>query len=73
MAGRFRAGGYGYGDAKKALFEMLWEYFRPFRTKREELVKAPGIVDEIRKKGEDKARAVAIKTLTKVRELVGVK
>jgi tryptophanyl-tRNA synthetase len=73
MAGKFRAGGYGYGDAKKALFEMLWEYFRPYRTKREELVKTPGVVDEIRKKGADKARAIAVKTLSRVRELVGVK
>ncbi len=73
MADRFRAGGYGYGDAKKELFAMLWEYFRPHRDKREALVKNPGIVDEIRKKGEAKARAIAMKTLERVRELVGVK
>jgi tryptophanyl-tRNA synthetase len=73
MADRFRAGGYGYGDAKKELFAMLWEYFRPHRDKREALVKNPGIVDEIRKKGAAKARAVAVKTIERVRELVGVK
>ncbi len=43
MAERFRAGGYGYGDAKKELFAVLWEYFKPFREKREELAKDPGV------------------------------
>jgi tryptophanyl-tRNA synthetase len=73
MADRFRAGGYGYGDAKKELFAVLWEYFAPHRAKREALVKNPGLVDEIRKKGAAKARAIAMKTLERVRELVGVK
>jgi tryptophanyl-tRNA synthetase len=72
MEERFRAGGYGYGDAKKELFAMLWEYFRPFRTKREEIVKNPGYIDEVRKKGGEKARGIAMKTLDKVRKLVGV-
>jgi tryptophanyl-tRNA synthetase len=73
MEERFRAGGYGYGDAKKELFAVLWEYFAPHRAKREALVKDPGLVDEIRKKGAAKARAIAVKTLDRVRELVGVK
>lgn len=72
MAEKFRAGGYGYGDAKKELFAGLWEYFRPFREKRAELAKDPAIADEIRKKGAGKARAVAMETLEKVRKLVGV-
>jgi tryptophanyl-tRNA synthetase len=73
LAGRFRAGGLGYGDAKKELFAVLWEYFKPFREKREQLVKDGAIVDEVRKKGSQKARAIAMKTLEKVRDLVGVK
>jgi tryptophanyl-tRNA synthetase len=72
MAAKFRAGGYGYGEAKKALFGMLWEYFAPFRARREEFVKDPAAVDAIRKKGEDKARSIAAVTLDKVRKLVGV-
>jgi tryptophanyl-tRNA synthetase len=72
MAERFRAGGYGYGDAKKELFEMLWAYFEPFRQKRSELAANLDYVGEIRKKGADKARAVAAVTMKKVRELVGV-
>ncbi|MBN1130872.1 MAG: tryptophan--tRNA ligase [Chitinispirillaceae bacterium] len=73
LAGRFRAGGLGYGDVKKELFALLWEYFRPFREKRELIVKDGSIVDEVRKKGAEKAREVAIQTLDAVRELVGVR
>jgi tryptophanyl-tRNA synthetase len=73
MAEGFRAGGYGYGEAKKELFATLWEYFAPHRAKRESLEKNPAVVDEIRKKGAEKARAIALKTLARVRELVGVK
>jgi tryptophanyl-tRNA synthetase len=73
MAERFRAGGYGYGDAKKELFRVLWEHFAPYRAKRDALVNDPGLVDTIRKKGAAKARAIALKTLGRVRELVGVK
>jgi tryptophanyl-tRNA synthetase len=73
MAERFRAGGYGYGDAKKELFALVWEYFKPFREKRSSLVNDSAFVDGIRKKGADKARAIAAVTLDKVRKLVGVK
>jgi len=73
MADKFRAGGYGYGEAKKELFETLWEYFRPFREKRAELAKDPGCVSRVRAMGAAKARAVAMQTLEKVRKLVGVR
>lgn len=72
MAERFRAGGYGYGDAKKELFSVLWEYFKPFREKRAELAKDPECVALVRAKGAEKARAIAMQTLNRVRELVGV-
>ncbi|MDR0330089.1 MAG: tryptophan--tRNA ligase [Chitinispirillales bacterium] len=72
MAERFLSGGYGYGDAKKELFEMLWAYFEPFRNKRKELAGNLDYVDEVRKRGADKAREAAAGTIKKVRELVGV-
>lgn len=72
MSTRFKEGGYGYGEAKKELFSVLWEYFSPFRKKREELVSNPETVKEIRKKGAQKAREAVIPTLEKVRKLVGV-
>ncbi len=72
MERKFLRGGYGYGEAKKELFSMLWEYFLPFRSKREQLSANLDYIDEIRKKGAAKARAIGVKTLDKVRELVGV-
>jgi tryptophanyl-tRNA synthetase len=72
MAERFRAGGYGYGDAKKELFSVVWDHFLPFRKKREELAKDPGQIDIIRTKGRDKARAIVAETMHRVRKLVGV-
>jgi len=72
MAERFRAGGYGYGEAKKELFEALWSYFEPFRRRRGELAGNLDYVNEVRKLGADKAREAASVTLSKVREVVGV-
>ncbi|HMA65782.1 MAG: tryptophan--tRNA ligase [Fibrobacterota bacterium] len=72
LADRFRAGGMGYGDTKKQLFELLWEYFRPYRTKREELVSNMDYVATLRKTGAEKARKVASQTIDNVRKLVGV-
>jgi tryptophanyl-tRNA synthetase len=73
MEQKLRRGGYGYGDAKKELFSVLWDYFQPYRTKREDLARNLDFIAEVRKKGADKARAAGIPTLDKVRKLVGVK
>lgn len=68
---RLRKGGYGYGDAKKELFSALWEYFQPFRKKRDQLAENLDYVAEVRKKGAEKARAAGMVTLNRVRQLVG--
>jgi tryptophanyl-tRNA synthetase len=73
MEQKLRKGGYGYGDAKKELFSILWEYFMPMRKKREEIAGNLDYIAEVRKKGAAKARAAGMPTLEKVRELVGVK
>jgi len=73
MAQKFRGGGYGYGDAKKELFSVLWEHFAPFRKKRDELVRNPDYITVVRKQGAEKARNVISGTMDKVRALVGVK
>jgi tryptophanyl-tRNA synthetase len=72
LAERFRAGGMGYGDAKKELFEMLWNYFAPFRQKRKELEANLDYVAELRKRGKERAEAIAMDTMKKVRKLVGI-
>jgi len=72
MAARYRAGGMGYGHAKKALFEAFEAAFAPFRKRRDELAADPGRVAEILRTGADKARAEARKTLDRAREAVGL-
>jgi tryptophanyl-tRNA synthetase len=72
MAARFRAGGYGYGEAKKALAGKVIEYFAPFRKRRDELLADPGAVDEILRKGAERARKLARATLDRVRKAVGL-
>jgi len=72
MAARYRAGGLGYGEVKKALYEKFETHFAPLRKKREELQKDMGYVESILRKGADRARAEAVKTLKKARQAVGL-
>jgi tryptophanyl-tRNA synthetase len=72
MAERFRAGGYGYGDAKNELLRKVLEYFGPFRRKREELLGDPGRLEEVLRQGAARARSVARATLERVRRAVGI-
>ena len=72
MAAKYRAGGYGYGDAKKALFEVLWEKLMPLRTRRQELAADPDYVESVLADGAERARAEASKTLQIARRAVGL-
>lgn len=73
MRGNYKAGNYGYGHAKKELFELFWSYFEEFREKREELINDPCAVDKILAEGGEKARHTAEKTMSAVREAVGIR
>ena len=72
MAAAFRAGGYGYGTAKKALLEAYHRLFDPFKARRDELVKDPDALEDILQEGAKKARAAAAPTMEKVRKAVGL-
>ena len=72
MAARYRAGGLGYGEVKKALFEKFEAHFTPFRQKREELVKNMDYVEAVLRKGAERARTEAVSTLKKARQAVGL-
>ena len=72
LADRYRAGGMGYGDAKKALFEILWEFLAPFRARRQELERNPDYVEQVLRAGAEKARREARKTLDAARRAVGL-
>jgi tryptophanyl-tRNA synthetase len=73
LADRYRAGGMGYGEAKKALFEIFWTRFEPFRKRRAELAAQPDYVESVLSRGAERARLEARKTLERVRRLMGVK
>ncbi len=73
MAERYRAGGLGYGEVKKALLELMLAYFEPFREKRAELEKDPGTIEEILRMGAQKARATIGATLRAAREACGLR
>jgi tryptophanyl-tRNA synthetase len=72
MEFKYRAGGFGYGTAKKALFEKVWTFFAPYRIRRAELQKDPGYIDSILREGAERARVEAQKTLTAARRAVGL-
>src|SRR4026208_1911543 len=67
-----RAGGLGYGDLKKALFEHYWNYFAPARAKRAELAVNLDHVNEVLPKGAERARAVATKVRVRTKKAAGL-
>jgi tryptophanyl-tRNA synthetase len=73
MENDFRAGGIGYGEFKKRLFEAIWESIEPIRKRRMELEADHGYVDRVLAEGASKAREVAAKTISRVREAVGLR
>ena len=73
LAAKYRAGNFGYGHAKQALFEAYMDYFAPMRRRREELEKEPGYIDEVLHKGAEKANAVAAQTVDEVYRAVGLR
>ncbi len=71
LAEHYRKGGVGYGEVKKELLELIWNYFEPYRKHHDELMKDQTGVRRILLEGADKARHHAVKTLKKVRKRVG--
>ena len=72
MADSFRAGGYGYGAAKKELLAAYHRLFDPFKERREELSKDPDALEDVLVDGAKRARAAAAPTMEKVRRAVGL-
>ena len=71
MRANYANGGFGYGHAKQALFELIKERFAEPREKYEYYINNLSEVDEALKIGAEKARSVANKVLGKVRTKVG--
>jgi len=69
---RLRAGGLGYGDLKKALFEHYWNHFAAARARRAELAANLDHVESVLRDGAARARAVASVVLTRARKASGL-
>ncbi len=69
---RLSAGGLGYGDLKKGLFENYWECFSAARVRRAELAANLDYVSEILSQGAERARGVATKVLQRAKRACGL-
>lgn len=72
MRANYLRGGYGYGHAKKALFEIYQRTLGPFRERRERLASHPDELEDILRAGAQRARAAALETLAAARRAVGL-
>ncbi|MDB6028056.1 MAG: trpS [Verrucomicrobiales bacterium] len=69
---RLRAGGLGYGDLKKALFEQYWNHFTEARARRKELESNLDHVHQVLKESAGRARALAQKVLQRAKVASGL-
>lgn len=71
MQHNYSNGGYGYGHAKQALFELILETFSEARAKFDYLMQNTSEIDKALEIGAEKANKVADETLRRVREKLG--
>ncbi len=69
---RYRAGGLGYGEAKKALVEKFEQKIGPLRRRREELAKDRKKMWKLLRQGSERALEISRKQLTLVRSAIGL-
>jgi tryptophanyl-tRNA synthetase len=72
LAAKYRSGGIGYGDAKKLLLEKIDGHFGPARERRKKLAQDADYVEDVMRKGAQRARAEAQQTMALVRAAVGM-
>jgi len=72
MASRARAGGLGYGEVKKELLARVLDHFGPMRERRAHFEARPDEVEEILRRGAERARAIAEPVLDACREAAGL-
>ncbi|MCF8256989.1 MAG: tryptophan--tRNA ligase [Flavobacteriales bacterium] len=71
MRNRYLTGGFGYGHAKQALFEVIMDGFAEERGRFIELMENPDRIEQLLKQGAEKARPTAYATLERLREALG--
>jgi len=70
---RYKKGGEGHGHFKVYLAEIMWEYFKDFRIKREYYEKNQEEVRAILVDGANKAKEIALPMIEKIRSVTGIR
>jgi tryptophanyl-tRNA synthetase len=73
MAAKYRSGGFGYGEVKKALADLAVDYFAEARARRLDLASKPDRVRQILGDGAATARKKAAEVLLRAQRACGVK
>jgi tryptophanyl-tRNA synthetase len=73
MAAKYRKGGFGYGEVKKALADAADAFFAEARARRAELTAAPDRVNQILTDGAIRARRKASEVLKRAQQHCGLK
>ena len=71
MREKYIAGGFGYGHAKQALFELIMSRFEKERSTYEHLMSNTALIDSALEKGAEKARTVAQSVIHRARLKLG--
>ncbi len=73
LQNRYKAGGEGHGHFKLYLAEVIWDYFKEFRLKREYYMANQGEVREILLQGARKASTLSGEMIEKIRTATGIR
>jgi len=72
LRSQYLNGEIGFGDSKKLLFELIWDYFAEARKRREIFANDTGLVEDALAKGAKKAAKIAEEKLENVRKKLGL-
>jgi tryptophanyl-tRNA synthetase len=73
MRAMYLRGGFGYGEVKQALFEVLEQKFGPARVRYDEYVKDRAYLERMLLDGAEKARSMGAPLMRKARKAIGVR
>jgi len=72
LAGRYRAGGMGWGEAKEELFRVINRLLSPIRGRYDAIMADIPSLDKILEQGAEKARPIAAATVKRFRKAAGI-
>ena len=72
MKEKYENGGYGYGEAKKELFELITQTYSAQREKYNYLMDNKNEMDQILREGSKKAKKVADQVIKRVKSKLGI-